>query len=109
MGAVGNVLDTFRYHIATGSLTQVSVGSNGAGNDDSFNARPTGNGGLVAMASDASNFDPLDTNSLSDVFLVVPGGGDGGGGDRVSQTGTRAACDRAGSVRTGSCGSGYRA
>jgi hypothetical protein len=31
------------------------------------------------MASDASNFDPLDTNSSSDVFLVVPGGGDGGG------------------------------
>ncbi len=79
VGAAGNVLDTFRYNVATGGLTQISVGSNGAGNDDSFNARPMANGALVAMASDASNFDPIDTNSSADIFLVIPGGGGGTG------------------------------
>jgi len=79
LGSALNVLDTFHYVVATGVLTRVSEGPNGAGNDGSFMARPTADGALVVMASDATNFDPVDTNGSTDAFLVVPGAGASGG------------------------------
>jgi len=78
-GSASNVLDTFHYVVATGALTRVSEGSSGPGNDGSFMARPIANGGLVAMASNATNFDPVDTNGSTDIFLVIPGAGGGVG------------------------------
>ena len=77
ISSASNVLDTFHYVVADGSLTRVSEGVNGAGDGSSSMGRPTADGVLVVMTSNATNFDPLDTNSSMDVFLVLPGDGPG--------------------------------
>ena len=74
-----NVEDVFRYEVSTGELSKISVGTNGPGNNDSYRARPSGNGAVIAMASYASNFDPADTNGEPDAFLVISGEGGGTG------------------------------
>ena len=54
-----------------------SEGVSGAGDGSSSMGRPTADGVLVVMTSNATNFDSLDTNSSMDVFLVLPGDGPG--------------------------------
>lgn len=69
------VLDAFRYHIPSGELVRLSVGSAGQGDGSSFWARPTHDGALSVMVTASSNFDIADLGSGLDVYLVSPLGG----------------------------------
>jgi hypothetical protein len=50
-------------------LVSVAPDNTTVGNDDSRTPSLSGNGGLVAFSSDASNLAPLDLNNSTDVFV----------------------------------------
>jgi len=62
--------DVFVRSRLTGETTRVNVPSSGiAANGPSFNTAISGDGRVVAFASDASNLVPGDTNNTTDVFV----------------------------------------
>jgi Tol biopolymer transport system component len=64
--------DVFVRDRLTGATTRVNVPGSGVEADaDSFNTAISGDGGVVAFASEASNLVPGDTNGTTDVFTSV--------------------------------------
>jgi Tol biopolymer transport system component len=93
-GDENRATDVFVHDRSTGTNTRVSVSSDGTEGDlPSFNPAISGDGRLVAFASDSTNLVPDDTNGVTDVFVhdlaahtttrvsVAP---DGTGGDGAS-------------------------
>lgn len=71
-GDTNATTDVFVRDRFTGTTTRVNVpGSGVEANAASFNAAISGDGRVVAFASDASNLVPGDTNSTTDVFTSV--------------------------------------
>jgi Tol biopolymer transport system component len=69
-GDSNNAKDVFVYEMATGTVTRVSVASNGAqGNGDSSGPSISADGQKIVFHSDASNLVPGDTNGVTDVYL----------------------------------------
>lgn len=69
-GDTNDVTDVFLYHRAADSLTRLSIGPNGEGNDRSGGATISGDGQYVSFASVATNLVPGDVNGMEDVFVV---------------------------------------
>ncbi len=61
--------DIFVKDLATGTLTRVSIGANGEGNDNSFVPAIFPDGSKVAFSSEATNLVAGDTNGTQDVFV----------------------------------------
>lgn len=61
--------DIFVKDLATGTLTRVSIGANGEGNDNSFVPAIFPDGSKVAFSSEATNLVASDTNGTQDVFV----------------------------------------
>lgn len=71
-GDGNGVHDVFVRDLAAGTTRRVSVSSTGAGgNGPSMFPAISGNGGVVAFVSDATNLVPGDTNGNRDVFVRV--------------------------------------
>jgi Tol biopolymer transport system component len=64
------VQNIYRFDRLTGDVLLVSVNSagTGSGNRDSLNPVISADGSVVAFSSIASNLNPLDTNTMSDIF-----------------------------------------
>ena len=69
-GDTNGVLDVFVRDRQTGALTRVSVATDGTeGNSHSTWPAISANGRHVVFQSLASNFDPTDTNGVSDLYV----------------------------------------
>ncbi|GAA1785792.1 hypothetical protein [Nostocoides veronense] len=69
-GDTNGKADIFRADMSTGKIVRVSVGGvSTQANGASVNGKVSGNGTLVAFASDASNLVARDTNGVTDVFV----------------------------------------
>lgn len=72
VGDTNGVADVFVRDRLTGATTRVNVPSSGLeANGPSFNTAISGDGRVVAFASDASNLVPGDTNNTTDVFISI--------------------------------------
>jgi Tol biopolymer transport system component len=71
-----NRTDVFLRNLSAGTTTRVSTDSNGKqANGDSFQARISPNGSVVAFSSNAINLVKADTSRTRDVFVKVLGTG----------------------------------
>ncbi len=64
------VQNIYRFDRVTGDvlLVSINVAGTGSGNRDSVNPVISADGDVVAFSSSASNLNPLDTNTTSDIF-----------------------------------------
>jgi Tol biopolymer transport system component len=68
-GDTNDAVDVFVRDVRAGITTRVSVSASGAqGSGNSYLGGISGNGGYVALTSDAANLVPRDTNGRADVF-----------------------------------------
>jgi Tol biopolymer transport system component len=89
-----NASDIFFYNGESGTITRISVGPNGEGNEDSFHPALSADGRFVAFASAANNFVDNDNNGVSDIFLYdmtngslrLISGGNGQSGNGASRS-----------------------
>ena len=72
VGDTNGIADVFVRDRLTAVTTRVNVPSSGVeANAQSFNTAISGDGRIVAFASDASNLVPGDTNGTTDVFVSI--------------------------------------
>ena len=69
LNGTNNAADVFIRDLLAGSTTRASLTTSGGQANGSLYPAPSGDGGLLAFQSDASNLAPGDTNRRTDVFV----------------------------------------